>query len=174
MKRIFLGALTLLLIGAGCFAGEVPEEPGVQSDWWLAFDLPEGWAELPDYSLNFPEQRLLPIDRDMTDIILQSTNLPIVLEDDEPTDALEEYVDTDYTFMRIYRYDPRNSIPDDAEDLGNGFFKHVRDDGVIRYYLVGEHGKYRFYPEQNGHSLEQAEEVILSAVEITLEEENQE
>lgn len=173
MKRIFIIAFALLLIGIGCSNVEqVEEEPSVEGDWWLVFDLPEGWVQLPDYTLDFPEKRLLPIDRTMTDIILQSTDLPIALEGEEPTDELENYVDDDYTFMRIYRYDPRTSIPEDAEDLGNDFYKHVRDDGVIRYYFIGEHGKYRFYPEQEGHTLDQAEAVILSAVEVTVDQED--
>lgn len=163
----------LVLAGGGCLGigglggGGDQQEQGVSGDWWLTFDLPADWEMVAHYQSDESTPTDAPIDRDLADIVLQSTPLPIVLEGDEPEEGLDAYEDTNYTYIRVFRYDARTSVPADAEDLGENFYKRVRDDGSVAYYFVGENGKYKFVIDQEGQELSAAESVIMTAQEVT-------
>lgn len=171
MKKLFAAMFILVLAGAGCLGGGLgggnQEEQGVSGDWWLTFDLPEGWAMVSHYQSDESNPTDAEVSRDLADVVLQSTTLPIVLEGDEPEEGIDAYEDTNYTYIRVFRYDARTSVPADSEDLGNNFFKRVRDDGSVAYYFVGEQGKYKFVVEQEGQDLSAAEAVILTAQDVT-------
>lgn len=172
MKKLFALFSLFLLIGAGCLGTgggngtQSVQENLVSGDWWLVFDLPEGWTTYAYYQSGDSDLDSVEVTRDLTDVVVQSTAQPIA-EDDDVSEGEEGFVTDDYTSIRVFRYDPRTSVPEDSEDLGNNFFKRVRDDGSVAYYLVGENGKYKFVVEQEGRDLTEAEGVILSAVEVT-------
>lgn len=171
MKKLFTIFGVFLLVGGGCLGmGEQVDQPdendGQAADgWWLAFDLPEGWVTYADYQGQDDSPQDIAITRELNDIIVQSTELPIVLEgDDLPEEEGAQYADDDYTYIRVFRFDPRTSVPDDSEDIGDGFFKRTVGDEVI-YYYAGEQGKYKFTIEQESQDISAAEEVILTAQE---------
>lgn len=139
----------------------------VSGDWWLTFDLPEEWVVYAPYDEDQGVPQDVEVTRELNDVILQSTSLPVILDGDEPGELVTAYEDESYLYAHVYRYDPRTSVPDDAEDLGNGFYKQVKDNGDIVYYFVGENGKYRFLVEQEGQDLSELESVILTAKEVT-------
>ncbi len=155
MKNIIFSVLGLLLIGAGCLGGK-----SVEGDWWLAFDLPTDWAMASAYDLTSesPDSFSLDVNREMDDIVLQSTVNAIQKVDGE-------YTPNDFAHIRVLRLDDRRIIPSEAEDLGNGFFKESDEN----YYLETETGKYQFKIIMQGSAGQSVEEVILSAQAVTIE-----
>ncbi|MCH8049328.1 hypothetical protein IH979_01290 [Patescibacteria group bacterium] len=169
--KLLISALALVLIGAGCFGAvtpsqeETPEE--ITGNWWLRFDLPEGWVMAPDYGEGNAVPSSDSITPDMTDIVLQSTSKSIVIREVEP-DILEEEVETEnFTYIRVFRLAERRSIPDEVEDLGNGFYREKVSEGEYEYYLETDVGKYQFIIPQRKQELSVAEEVIFSAKQVT-------
>lgn len=163
MKKLFAISFILLLAGGGCLslgnkADQQQEANQVTGAWWLAIDLPEGWGMYPYYPQSSQDALdSSAVSREMEDVVIQSSTLPIALDAEG----------SEYTYVRVFRYDPRTSVPADSEDLGGGFYKRVRDDGSVAYYFVGQNGKYKFVVEQQGRSLDEAEQVILTSKEVT-------
>lgn len=176
-----LGALVLLLTGAGCASNIVSSITGndaVEGKWKLAFDLPEGWVQVAGYAQ--PNEKLPTLSQDVNHtmgmVTLQSTEKPIA-RTTKPADSIskESYVMEDYTKIDVDWLDSRRSIPKDATDLGNGFWKAapVASDCqpgscTTTYYLQTEAGeKYMFTVWQVGQEPSVAEAVILSAKPVT-------
>jgi len=184
MKRLLLtiGASVLLLTGAGCSSGIVSSITGgsdsVEGKWDLAFNLPSGWVEVAGYAQPNTELPVLSqdVNHTMEMVSLQSTNKPIArTTTPAATIAADSYVTSNYTKIDVDTLDTRRSIPKDATDLGNGFFKAAAntkpcDPGscTTTYYLKTTDGaKYMFTVWQNGQELSAAESVILSAKVVT-------
>ncbi|MCG2687536.1 hypothetical protein L6260_01910 [Candidatus Parcubacteria bacterium] len=180
MKKVLFSLLTLVILGGGCTA--LPKT--VQGDWYLAFDVPNGWVMVEPYlvgSQAVPNSE--PITRDTKDVILQSTSKGVWTSANEPSEetlALIGEVETeDFAFVRVLKLDDRRVIPSEAEDIGNDFYKlKLCDDGGdcqangrynYDYYLATDSGKYQFIVTLKGQSIDEAEDVILSAQEVTLE-----
>lgn len=184
MKKFFLtlSATVLLLTGAGCSSGIVSsitgETDSVEGKWDLAFTLPSGWVEVAGYPQ--PNTELPTLSQDvnhtMEMITLQSTNKPIARTTKPNASILSEnYASSNYTKIDVDTLDSHRSIPKDAADLGNGFWKAAAstkpcDPGscTTTYYLKTADGaKYMFTVWQNGQELSVAESVILSAKVVT-------
>jgi len=163
MKKIFATLFLVLLVGAGCTGATSTQED--LSPWWLTFDLPDDWGMFTYYKAAKESPNAAGISRELNDVVIQSSTLPIFLDGAEVPEDVTEFVDEDYSFVRVFRYDSRTSVPDEAEDLGNGFFKEVEEDGDVVYYLRGVHGKYKMILEQEGQEVEDVERIILSAQE---------
>lgn len=183
MKRLLfsIGAAVLLLTGAGCASGIVSSITGggaVEGKWKLAFDLPSGWVEVVGYAQ--PNKTLPKLSQDvnhtMEMVSLQSTDKPIA-RTTTPVDTIakESYVTSDYTKIDVDTLDSRRSIPKDATDLGNGFYKAAASTKACEpgsctttYYLQTSGGeKYMFTVWQVGQEASVAEAVILSAKPVT-------
>lgn len=164
LSKLFVAALVLVAVGAGCFGGGASEE--VTGPWWVSVDLPEGWAMYANYSKNAPDPSTLTIDRTVTDVVVQSTTLPVVLPGKSAGSEVTNFVDKDFTYIRIFRYDvDLTKVPDDATDLGNGFYSTESDKGTT-YYLKGQYGIYRFVVTQDGQDPSVAKDVIMTAKEV--------
>jgi hypothetical protein len=163
--KLLVCAFAVMAIGAGCLGiGGQSEATG---PWWLAFDLPAGWGMYANYSKNVTDPGAATIDRKLTDVILQSTSKPVVLPGKTAGKDVSDFVDKDFTYIRVFRYDVNlTKIPSDAEDLGNGFYKLVNEKGTT-YYLKGQYGIYKFSTTQVGQELSVAEAVIMTAKEVT-------
>lgn len=183
MKRLLfaIGASALLLTGAGCSSGIVSSITGtgaVEGKWDLAFNLPSGWVQVDGYAQPNTEVPTLSEDVNYTMemITLQSTNKPIArTTTPDATLAADSYVTTNYTKIDVDTLDPRRSIPKDAADLGNGFWKAAASTKpcnpgscTTTYYFQTPTGdKYMFTVWQNGQEISAAEAVILSAKIVT-------
>jgi len=171
MKRIILGFFALVLVGAGCASGGVTTQTPTDVNWWLSFELPEGWVAVDHYGGGALERPSADgIGARTTDIVVQSTELPILLEGDgEPSGNWTEYIEQDYTYIRAFRYSSMRPLPDDAQDLGNGFYS-AEWYGQTAYWYPAEFGNYLFTVELNGEgqTVERAEEVIFSVQENDL------
>ncbi len=183
MKRLLfsLGAAVLLLTGAGCASNIVSSISGggnAEGKWKLAFDLPSGWVQVEGYAQ--PNTELLTLSQEVNHtmgmITLQSTDKPIArTTTPDASIATEGYVTSNYTKIDVDWLDARRSVPKDATDLGNGFWKAapVADDCApgsctTTYYFKTEAGeKYLFTVWQSGQELSVAEKVILSAKVVT-------
>lgn len=182
MKKMILGLCALVLLGGGC--ATTPSV--VEGNWYLAFDMPNEWVMVPDYTAGnvaFPSQE--DVDREMSDVVLQSVGKTIWtnsgrVPSEEEIAIMGEYVTEDYSIIRVLRLDTRRVVPSESEDLGNGFFKlKLCEDGEdcqaggrynYDYYLVTEAGnKYQFMITAYGQDVDTAEEIILSAQEVTIE-----
>lgn len=167
-KFIFGAALSLILIGAGCF-GEPRDER-----WALSFNLPEGWVQYAPGEQEFagnPEDEITPQD---PEIILQSTPEAIDLSGDSQRQEYngQPVRSEDYAVIRATRLDERRIISDEAEDLGDGLLRQSRckEDQPCRaagvheftYYYVRGDSKYQFIITINGQSPDRAIEVIES------------
>lgn len=164
MKKIVLGLCSLVLIGAGCAPGSTQV---ADSDWWLALDLPEDWVMVAHYGDKVPDPTSVAITSAMSDVVVQSTALPIELEGEQLDETIEAFVSEDYTYIRIFRYDDRKVIPSEATDLGDGFYYDDSGEGES-YWYEGEYGKYRFHLTIDSQDRETASDVILSAQEQNL------
>ena len=167
-KKILIATFGLLLIGAGCLGSQDNKAEVVEGDWWVTFELPTDWVVYAHYVENDSAPQLASIDRELTDIVVQSTDLPVVLNGQEAHEDLSEFVDSNYTYIRALRYDVGlTRIPDDAVELENGFYKREREDKPVEYWMAGEYGNYRFMITQEDQDLSVAEDVIFTAQEVT-------
>ena len=184
MKRLLLsfGAAVLLLTGAGCasnIVSSITGEGNVEGKWKLAFDLPSGWVQVVGYAQ--PNTELPTLSQDVNHtmgmVTLQSTDKPIARTTTPATAiAAESFVTSNYTKIDVDWLDSRRSVPKDATDLGNGFWKAapvVSDCApgscTSTYYLQTESGeKYLFTVWQVGQEASVAEAVILSAKPVTV------
>lgn len=169
MKKLLFALVGVVLLGAGCFGGKT-----VEGDWWLAFDLPNGWVMTQDYAVRNEDtdQFSLDVSREDAEVVLQSTDQPILFVNGE-------YSTNDFSRIRVLQLDQSRIIPRDAEDLGDGFFKedmcatdegeNCGEYGQFRYYLETETAKYQFIVEHAGDTANETEDVILSAQPVTVE-----
>lgn len=185
-KKLLLTALAIVLVGGGCLGSgdnDNNEPAEVVGDWVLAFDLPEGWVMVNDYGVD-----IIDLDGEITnetpDVTLQSTSKTIELGEElnfsrqDLTD--DELARDDFSYIRAYKLSPRYVVPDEVEDLGDGFFRErvcaegeeCSDYGKAdyEYYFIGENARVKFVIYQNGQELEAAEAVVLSAQETTTSE----
>ncbi len=178
MKKALFSLLALVILGGGCTA--LPKT--VEGDWFLAFDMPSEWVMVRPYMLG---GEAIPLEegitRDTADIVLQSTSKGVItgasLPDDETLALIGEVQADDFSYIRVLKLDDRRVIPSEAEDLGNGFYKlKLCDDGGecqagnkynYDYYLETEESKYQFITYLKGQDIEKAQDVILSAEEVT-------
>lgn len=178
-KFLAISAVGLVLAGFGCAkentpAAEVvtgvdgtivPPKETVVGAWYLTLDMPEGWVMVPPYDENIDANpAAAEVTSDMADVIVQSTSKAIALTG---TSALHEgeYVADNYTSIHVFRMEKRTRIPEDAKDLGNGFFSVQKDVNTI-YYLAGEGATYKFVVYQKGNEASLAEQVTTSAKEV--------
>ncbi len=185
-QRILLGFLALTLIGAGCFSSSKEASDttyDASPDWWLSFDLPGGWVMVRHYEEDAPIDLGIPIGPSLTDIVLQSTDKNIwISADRSPSEdelleigGEDQIVYDDYTYIRALHLGSRNLIPEEAEDIGDGFWRlmlceassecDANDGSNYEYYFETEEEKYKFYIDQSNQERSVAEGVILSAVE---------
>lgn len=177
MKKLFAALAFVVLLGGGCVGGEKAPEV-VTGDWYLAFDLPEGWVMIPNYDDGDAAVTSEAVTKETADIALQSTSKTIVFDAEAP-EGVE--VETGVaTKIVVYRLSSRRSIPDEVEDLGGGFFEQHFEcpsgaecdprTSFSTYYYVGTVDKYQFKvsaTHNNNETSAQAESVILSAKEVT-------
>ncbi|MBI1908429.1 hypothetical protein HYS28_03360 [Candidatus Uhrbacteria bacterium] len=181
MKKLLIGTLVVVaMLGAGCRGDEqgsgnvttgedgtvrAPEQ-AVEGAWYLAFDLPKDWVMIPHYNEDVaPAPSEDDVSTDLSDIVLQSTDKVVVLTGES---ELEEgsYVTDGYTYIRVFRMDKRSVVPGEAEDIGDGFFKLEK--GVnLTYYFTGQGATYKFVVYQDEQEQATAEDVVLSAKEVT-------
>ncbi len=169
MKKILLslGALALVLMGAGCAWGSGAGGKDVSGSWYLSFTLPEGWIMAAEYD-SPREATVTPsqeISQAMKVVVLQSTAKAIIRNGQKPGAdvAADSYVLEDYSVIDVYKLDPRFVISRSAEDLGNGF---SFADG--KYFFTASDGsRYQFIIKTNGQSEDVAKQVILSATLVT-------
>lgn len=101
----------------------------------------------------------------MSDIVVQDTN-KVVVRTGETELTEGTYVTSDYTYISVYRMDKRAVVPEEADDLGNGFWK--LEQGVqLTYYFTAEGATYKFVVYQDGQDRALTEQVVLSAKEVT-------
>lgn len=177
MKRFFFGVLALILLGAGCVgSGSLGTEESYNADndpaWWLSFDLPEGWVRVAHYDGG---TKTMPTDETinvrLTDIVLQNTDLPILFDGDEPSESWESYIESDYAYVRVFRYTSMRPVPDTATDLGNGFYQDEWY-GLNAYWYPAEFGNYLFTIETDGEQdMDLIQSIIFSAQENDLSDE---
>ncbi|MFH1632145.1 MAG: hypothetical protein ABIA47_03990 [bacterium] len=185
MKNLLLASLSIILIGAGCLGigGDEPEV--VEGDWLLAFDLPEDWVMVAPYDMDRPINYSKEIDQGYSEVILQSTGFNIYTDEAVPSDEeliengidLKKIVTEDYIQISASHIDKRRLIPEDAEELGSGFYKVEVCDNVSEcelanryrydYYFETESAKYKFIVYTNGRDVSEVEDVIFSAQEVT-------
>lgn len=167
ISKLLISAFAVIALGAGCLGFGEKSNVVATGPWWLSFDMPSDWEMYTSYSKNIADPATEKIDRKATDVVLQSTNKPIVLPGKTAGTDVTDFVDKDFTYIRVFRYDVNlTKVPDDAEDLGNGFFKVVKDTSIT-YYLKGQYGIYKFVTTQVGQDFSVAEKVIMTAVEVT-------
>lgn len=187
MKKLFIGSLALVLLGAGCFgAGQEPEPEVVTGQWHLNFDLPEGWVMTDYYSDGDVVDLNANITAEDTDIYVQSTDKTI-LRGGAAVGAIEDLTEDqlegqDYLLIHVLRLSTRRVIPSDGEDIGSGIMKvQVCEDGedcriggaaTHEYYYQSETNPYQFKVYHVGsYTLEDAEDVIKTLEEVTQIEE---
>lgn len=182
MKKLLFGAMVgVALLGAGCSkvtetppaevatapdGTVVPPAEAVEGAWFLAFSLPEGWVMAPSYDEDVAQVPSSDsISTAMTDIVVQDTNKVVILTGE--TELAEgTYVDSDYTYIRVFRMGKRSVVPEEADDMGNGFWK--LEQGVqLTYYFQAEGATYKFVVYQDGQDQAATEQVITSAKEVT-------
>lgn len=183
MKKIFLAVSVLLTLGAGCLTQGSNDSKTVSGNWFVNFNLPNDWVMVKEYE--DPSDRVITpsrsVDTSNNDVFLQNTEKAILVSSTSPTEAVpgDSYVRLadGYVRIEVARLDPRRLIPDEAEALGNSFFKlKVCDDGGAcqangrynyEYYLKSESASFKFIVYANQDQLEQAEKVILSGQLVT-------
>lgn len=179
MKKAFAVLVVgLMVVGFGCAEQPkvTPQTSGngtslvakekVEGVWHLTFDLPTGWVMVPQYTEDDDKKPTDgKIDNQMTDVVLQSTDKIVALTGSSEL-AEGTFVTDGYTYIRAFRLDKSSIIPAEAEDLGNGFSRFVQ--GVnVTFYMRGEYANYKFIVYQDEQDLDVAEEVIISAQEVT-------
>ena len=191
MKKVILGLGLLLAVGGGCVAGGLGGQKTVEGDWFLAFDLPNGWVMVDDYTMPYDQVVTLDHEVDRTDntIAIQNVDKPIVFSAGAAPDEnlpKDSYVMGDATQIEVTQLDPSRRVPSEAEDLGDGFFKvelcKAGEDCMLGgsdnydYYFVTDNAKYKFHitsQAQTDHDkqLDQAKDIIMSAKEVTVTDE---
>jgi hypothetical protein len=183
MKRFFLAALaSITFLGAGCSVAGIPLiSSQVSGNWYLSFEMPDGWIMAKPYSE--PNEEAVTVSTDvnhtLNEVTLSSTSKAVVAGGVKPDDTVpvDTYVSDDFSLIHVYRLDTHRIIPSEAEDLGGGFYrlKLCEDDGDCRlggrynyeYYLVTETGKYKFTIQERGQDEQNAIDIIMSAKEVT-------
>ena len=167
LYKLIFTVFALVIVGGGGLGTGNSSKEATDTRWWLSFELPDGWVMYGNYTKNNADPSTRTIDRQNTDVVIQSSTLPIILPGKSAGEGVTSFVDADYTYIRVFRYDVAlTKVPDDAEDLGDGFYKATKED-ITTYYLKGQYGIYRFITTQVGRDLSEAEKVILTAIEVT-------
>lgn len=166
----------LVVGGAGC-REDAATETGTASDgtalrptetvegvWFLSFDLPKGWVMVPHYAEN---TEVPPTDREVTnqmsDVVLQNTEGVIDLDGNN---VQEGAVTENYAYMRVFRMDRRTGVPDEATDIGEGFYK-LEKELTLTYYYKGAAATYKFVVYWNNVEQSTIEAAVTSAKEVT-------
>jgi hypothetical protein len=171
MKKLLVGFLGLLLVGAGCLP--VANKP-VDGKWKLAFDLPQGWVMVVPYEAS-GEGKVKPVSdgvrRNDSEVFLQSSNQPICFTSGGPC---KEGAATEGTVISVSAIDSHRALPKNREDLKNGFSRvklcedggecQIGNAGNYEYYLETETGNYSF--KYNGDA-KNVESIIKSAKMVT-------
>lgn len=182
MKKLLFVMGILLFVGGGCVSAKTlgGVQRTVEGDWYLAFDLPNGWVMTDVYDAP-RDEAVTPnqtVTREQEEIYLQTTTKAILLGGigAEDTVAADTYVALqDQTLIKVSRLDSHRVVPSEAEDLGDGFFRVKEcEDGEdcqiygrynYDYYLKTDGANYEF--EIYGSDTKQAENIILSAEVVT-------
>ncbi|MFA5947264.1 MAG: hypothetical protein WC813_04580 [Patescibacteria group bacterium] len=171
MKKILVGFLGLLLVGAGCLP--IANKP-VDGKWQLAFDLPKGWVMVTPYEAS-GEGKIKPVNeavrRNDTEVYLQSTDKPICFTSGGP--CAEGSV-TEGTLISASQLDSHRTLPKEREDLKNGLSRvklceaggecQIGNQGNYTYYLETEKGNFTF---SYGGDAQDVESIIKSAKVVT-------
>lgn len=175
-KAVLVAVVGLILAGFGCQTkpeGPIQTAPDgtmlkptetVEGVWFLNFDLPTGWAMVPEYDeADTAAPTEAAVTNQMTDVVLQSTESTIDLDGEN---VKEGAVTEGFLYARVYRMDKRTGIPEGAEDMGNGFYR-VNKGVTVTYYFQGNLATYKFVVYWNNRELSEFEEVIMTAQEVT-------
>jgi hypothetical protein len=185
MNKLFLGALALVLVGGGCL-GAAGGSDVAQDDWFLSFDMPEGFVMTAPY-VDGGTPVLLEVDRDMGEIYVQSSSKHQIWGGaaPEPEDIAKigEVESENMMKISVRLLDERRIVPSEATDLGDGFFinEFCEDEtdcqlgGLLNdeYYLVTPENNFLFRVNLRSDEYDQelAEEIIMSAQVVELVEE---
>ncbi len=152
MKKLFLFAATIALLGAGCLT-KAPAT--VEGDWVLAFDLPKGWVMVAPY-----QDEEVDLEKGIT-----RTDSEVWLQSSESVKPA----------IKVTHLDSHRLIPEEAESIGDGFFRVTVCDetqgmeclGVepYEYYFETQESKYKFIVDTEETSLTTIDEIIMSAKE---------
>ncbi|RMD50447.1 hypothetical protein D6827_04025 [Candidatus Parcubacteria bacterium] len=174
MKKIFNILILFILAGAGCVSLDSGNR--IPDNWNLSFAAPEGWVAVPAYSEASEFIDLQGVSSDTQEIYLQSAPTQMVFGKkmpDEEDGQLEIQTD-DMIRISVLPLSARRHLPDEAEDLGNGFYKVKAceadecKDGrhdYDYYYEAPSGDKYLFRIWLKGRDISEAEKVIFSAKE---------
>lgn len=182
MKKLLLALGLLLAVGAGCVSlGKVGGTKTVEGDWYLAFDLPSGWVMTVPYQTpnTEPVTPSQTVDRGDNEVYLQSTGKALLIGGVAPEASVpaDSYVTLDNNMqIRVSRLDPHRAIPSEAEDLGHDFSRvklceegedcQIGGRSNYDYYFHTDSANYKFIVY--GDDVNQAENVIMSAQEVTV------
>jgi len=160
MKKLLLGIVALVLVGAGCLP--IANKP-VNGQWRLAFELPSGWIMVAPYSVPGKSEKLSPLDeqveRDDSEIYLQSSNKAICwMSGNCAEGSVSEGEQIKVSALDAHRVLDLKEL----KDLGNGFY--VRLDKADVYYLITDSAKYQFIAVGKAETFK---EIILSAKVVT-------
>lgn len=168
MKKL-LALFSLLLLGAGCLPIANKQ---VEGRWHLAFDLPKDWVMVKPYEADSRAPVNYDVRKEDTSVYLQNTDQKICRTTECPEDTVT--IGSGHVFIEATMLDPRRVLPEEAEDIGNGFLKiklcedggpcQANGAGNYQYFYKGEQGNYKF--TYYGAASE-AERVITSAEEVT-------
>ncbi|MFA6130803.1 MAG: hypothetical protein WC730_00875 [Patescibacteria group bacterium] len=187
MKKLLIPLVGLLFLGAGCL-GFGSGGQAIVGDWWLNFSLPQGWVVTRDYRASDATAKLnTEIDSSLSDLVIQSTD-KLILTSGQAADlsggnTADQYINENYTAIRVFHLDARSIVPSEAEDIGDGFKKldlcatseTCTYDGSSRYVYYFETGveKFKFTILQNGQTIDVAESTIKTAQLVTAFTEDQ-
>ncbi len=172
MKKFFLAFALLLSIGAGCLpvANRV-----VEGKWQLAFNLPNGYVMVKVYNSDSKQPLDYDIKRDDSSVMIQSTDKKLCYSSGRACEDVTAVTpDGDDMQITVTKLDARRILPEEREDMGNGFSKvkfcednedcRLGGAGNYEYFLETEGGNYKF--EYRGDT-STAEKIIKSAKPVT-------
>ncbi len=117
---------------------------------------------------HYEEDSVIPptnsrVTNQMSDIVVQSTSANVDLDGEK---MIEGAIADNYAYMRVFRMDKRATVPAEAEDIGDGFFKLAK--GVtLTYYYAGASANYKFVVYWDEVAEDTIEDVVTSAREVT-------
>lgn len=171
MKKLLFAFALLLSIGAGCLP--VANKP-VEGDWYLAFNLPEGWIMVEPYHIGDDTSLETDISRENSELVLQNSDKPLCQTSGAPCPEGSIPLEGDLMRVRVMKLDSRRVLPENLEDLGKGFYRlklcednedcRIAGAGNYEYYLKADDANYKF---MYAGDTKTAEKVIKSAKVVT-------